>query len=106
MGRKTYESLQKFLEGRRIIVLTRDSSFQAGEAETAASLEKAIIMAGDEEELFIAGGAEIYALAISRDLVDTMYLTLVHDNFDGDTWFPEFPETDWKLASREGPGKR
>lgn len=101
MGRKTYESLQKFLEGRRIIVLTRDNNFQAGEAETAPSLEEAVALAGDEEELFIAGGAEIYSLAISRDLVDTMYLTLVHDDFDGDTWFPEFPESDWKLVSRK-----
>ena len=101
MGRKTYESLQKFLSGRRIIVMTRDRNFKCEEAEVAHSLEDALKMAANEAETFIAGGAEIYSLALAGGVVDTIYLTLVHSDFDGDTYFPEFPESEWKLSSRE-----
>lgn len=101
MGRKTYESLQKFLAGRRIIVLTRDRNFQSEQAEVTHSLEEAISLAGDEQETFIAGGAEIYSLALFRKVVNTMYLTLVHQDFEGDTYFPEFPEAEWELVDRE-----
>jgi dihydrofolate reductase len=101
MGRKTYESLQKFLAGRRIIVMSRDPGFRCEEAEISHTLEDALKLAGDEEETFIAGGAEIYSLALSGNIVETIYLTLVHHDFEGDTYFPEFPESEWKLASRE-----
>ena len=101
MGRKTYDSLKKFLAGRRIIVLTRDRKFQAEQAESVHSMEEAITLAGDDTEIFIAGGAEIYALALSGNIVDTIYLTLVHKDFAGDTCFPEFPESEWELTSRE-----
>lgn len=101
MGRKTYQSLRNFLAGRRIIVLTRDRCFQGEGIETAHTLEEAVAMAGDEKEVFIAGGAEIYALALDEDIVDTIYLTLIHEDFEGDTWFPEYKESDWKLISRE-----
>ena len=101
MGRKTYESLQKFLAGRRIIVLTRDRNFSTERAETAFSLEEAIGLAEENQETFIAGGAEIYAQALKREIVDTMYLTLVHENFEGDTYFPEFSGSEWELAERK-----
>jgi len=101
MGRKTFESLQKFLAGRRIIVLTRDREFNPGNAETAHSLDQAVSLTEGEQEIFIAGGAEIYALALSRGIVDTVYLTVIHQDFDGDTWFPEFPDEEWELQSRE-----
>jgi len=101
MGRKTFESLQKFLAGRRIIVLTRGREFSPGNAETAHSLDQAVSLAEGEKEIFIAGGAEIYALALSRGIVDTVYLTVIHQDFDGDTWFPEFPDEEWELQSRE-----
>lgn len=101
MGRKTYESLQKFLSGRRIIVMTRDRDFRCEEAEVAHSLESALKMAGNEAETFIAGGAEIYCLALSSNIVDTIYLTLVHRDFEGDTYFPEFPKSEWVLVSRQ-----
>jgi len=101
MGRKTFESLQKFLAGRRIIVLTRDRCFEAEGIETAHTLEEAVSLAEDEAEIFIAGGAEIYSLALDADIADTMYLTLIEEDFEGDTWFPEYKESDWKLISRE-----
>ncbi len=101
MGRKTYESLEKFLAGRRIIVLTRDRNFRSEQAEVVHSLEAAARLVENEPETFIAGGAEIYSLALSRGIVDTIYLTLVHQDFAGDTFFPEFPASEWKLVSRE-----
>jgi dihydrofolate reductase len=101
MGRKTYESLQKFLAGRRIIVLTRDRNFSTDQAETALSLKEAIGLVEENQETFIAGGAEIYGQALEEEIVDTMYLTLVHENFEGDTYFPEFSESEWVLAERK-----
>lgn len=101
MGRKTYESLQKFLAGRKIIVLTRNREFAPETAETAHSLQEALRLAGREPEIFIAGGAEIYSKALGQDIVDTIYLTVIHHDFNGDTWFPEFTEEDWALVSRE-----
>ena len=101
MGRKTFESLQGFLTGRRIIVLTRDREFSPVNAETAHSLDQAVSLTEGEQEIFIAGGSEIYALALSRGIVETLYLTVIHQDFDGDTWFPEFPDEEWELKSRE-----
>ncbi len=101
MGRKTYESLEKFLAGRRIIVLTRDRHLCCENAEVVHSFEAAIRQVENEPETFIAGGAEIYSLALAQGIVDTMYLTLVHQQFAGDTFFPEFPASEWNLVSRE-----
>jgi len=101
MGRKTFESLQKFLAGRRIIVLTRDGDFHPDGAETAGSLAAALGLAAGEPEIFIAGGAEVYSLALEGGIVDTIYLTLIHQDFEGDTLFPEFSESEWRLVSRE-----
>ncbi len=101
MGRKTYESLQKFLAGRRIIVLTRDRKFSPDGAEAVHSLEDALRLANGEEEAFIAGGAEIYAQSLAQGVVDTIYLTIIHRDFKGDTWFPEFPDSEWQLEARE-----
>ena len=50
----------------------------------------------DEEEAFIIGGAQIYRLAMDAGVVDTMYLTHVEREYEGDTFFPEFAEADWK----------
>lgn len=101
MGRKTFESLQKFLAGRRIIVMTRDQGFSPQGAEKAHSLEQALRLAADEQEILIAGGSEIYALALQEGIVDTIYLTLIHHEFQGDAFFPELTDSAWALVSRE-----
>lgn len=99
MGRKTFESLgSKPLPKRKNIVITRaDRSFEG--AFTAHSLQEAIAMAEGDEEIFIIGGAQIYAEALS--VADRMYITRVERDYEGDTSFPEIDYTKWQLVSEE-----
>ncbi|MEQ8814577.1 MAG: dihydrofolate reductase [Thalassobaculum sp.] len=101
MGRKTYESIGRPLPGRRIIVVTRDPSWSAQGAETAASLEAALEMArtGAPEEIVIGGGGEIYAQALP--LADRLRLTWVEAEPPGDALFPEVDPRMWRETARE-----
>ncbi len=105
MGRVTYESLGgRRLEGRRLIVLTR-TDFRAADEQvrTAESLDQALSLAEAdfrESEVFIAGGAQVYARALERDLVDRMLLTLVHGTFEADAFFPAFKLDEWTVQER------
>ena len=96
MGRNTFESLgSKPLPKRTNIVITRaDREFEG--ALTAHSLEEAIRMAGEDQEIFIMGGAQIYREALS--VVDRMYITHVECDYEGDTSFPEVDYSQWKLV--------
>ena len=96
MGRKTFESLgSKPLPKRTNIVITRaDREFEG--ALTAHSLEEAIRMAGEDEEIFVMGGAQIYSDALS--VVDRMYITVVERDYEGDTSFPEIDFSQWELV--------
>ena len=98
MGRKTFESLDGPLRGRTIIVISRQRSYAPKGVLTAHSLPDAIRLAEGEEEVFIAGGAAIYAEALT--LADRMYLTLIDHEFEGDTYFPDFDQNDWVLIDR------
>lgn len=98
MGRKTFESVGSALPGRTIIVITRQKIFSGAGIHCTDSIQKAIDFAGDDEEVFIAGGAQIYAQSLG--LADRMYLTLIHKEFEGDTYFPEYDDSDWTLANR------
>ena len=96
MGRKTFESLgSKPLPKRTNIVITRADRVFEG-ALTAHSLEEAIRMAGEDEEIFIMGGAQIYREALS--VVDRMYITHVERDYEGDTVFPDIDYSQWKLV--------
>ena len=96
MGRKTFESLgSKPLPKRTNIVITRAEREFEG-ALTAHSLEEAIRMAGDDEEIFVMGGAQIYREALP--VVDRMYITHVGRDYEGDTVFPEIDYSKWKLV--------
>jgi dihydrofolate reductase len=97
MGRQTYESLPvKPLPNRRNIVISRSNSLKAGGVELAKSIEEAIELCREDEEVFVCGGAEIYRLFLP--VVDKMYLTHVHKEFDGDTFFPEVDLDDWVIT--------
>lgn len=98
MGRKTFESFPKPLPGRRHIVLTRDTNWQAEGAEAVHSLEAALALVG-EGEVAVIGGAEIYALFLP--LANRVELTEVHDDFDGDTYMPALPDDVWQEVTRE-----
>lgn len=102
MGRRTYDSVGHPLPGRVTVVITKRDDFAAEGVIVVKSLEEAIRLAaaaGDTEP-FIAGGAEIFALAIHR--ADRMYLTRVHAEVEGDTVFPEFDDvSEWHLTDAE-----
>jgi dihydrofolate reductase len=102
MGRKTWDSLGKPLPGRIMVVITHREDFAPGGAIVVKSLEEAIELverSGDEEP-FIAGGAEIFQQSMHR--ADRMYLTRVHAEIEGDTFFPDFDDvTEWHLVDSE-----
>ena len=95
VGRKTFDSIGRALPGRRMIVVTRDVNYKADGCDVAHSVEDAINLARErgESEVFICGGAEIYARSI--EIVDRMYLTLVEAEVVADTFFPEFDDREW-----------
>lgn len=105
MGRKTWESLGRPLPGRKHIVITRQTGYEAPGIQVVSTLDAAlqlaqcIALADGVEESVIIGGAEIYALALPR--CDRMYLTEVHADVPGDTFFPAFDHAAWREVQRE-----
>lgn len=101
MGRKTWESLPaKFrpLPGRRNVVITRNGNYRADGAVVVTSLPAAVA-AGDSDEAFVIGGAELYAAALP--LADRLQLTEIDATFKGDTWFPAIDPHQWRETTRE-----
>jgi dihydrofolate reductase len=99
MGRKTWDSLGRPLPGRRNIVITRQPGWRAEGAEAAASLDAALALAAPADEVFVIGGAEVYALALPR--ADRLLLTEIDAEFDADTFFPPWNRADFTLAESE-----
>jgi dihydrofolate reductase len=97
MGRKTFDSVGKPLPKRRNIVITRQAIAIEG-CEVANSVEAALALCKDEAEVFIVGGAEIYKLALP--LTNRIYLTIIHQHFEGDSFFPALDENEWKEVQR------
>ncbi len=88
MGRKTFESIGRPLPGRRNIVITRNPQYDAEGIELALSLDEAIKIAGDVEEIMIIGGQQIFTESLP--LADRLYITEIDHEFEGDTFFPEY----------------
>ncbi len=99
MGRRTWESIGRPLPGRKNIVMTRRVGYEAEGASVVDSPEAAVAAAGDEGEIMIIGGGEIYRRFLP--LTATVYLTHVEAEIDGDTHFPALPEREWQLVSSE-----
>ncbi|MFP6587974.1 MAG: dihydrofolate reductase [Pirellulaceae bacterium] len=99
MGRKTYESIGRLLPGRTTVIITRQSDYQIPGAIVVNSVEQALAVAGDDQETFIVGGSQIYNLALS--LVDTLYITRVHADVEGDTRLDAIDWSAWKCESSE-----
>lgn len=130
MGRKTFESLGKPLPGRPHVIISRSfdslpigepsqihkdiEAQNIGETTTAKpssslhyaksiedglELGKALAAKTGVDEAFVTGGGEIYRQTM--DLIDRLYITVVHKNFDGDTTFPEFDWDQWKIVAEE-----
>lgn len=101
IGRRTWDELGRPLPGRIMVVITRSRRFEAEGAIVVHSLDEAIEIAGNDDEPFIGGGAHIYRMALERDLVDRLYITRVHAEVEGDTFFPDIDFDNWELVSAD-----
>lgn len=99
MGRKTFESIGKPLPGRRNIILTRNLTYIQNGIECFNSLDELKNELKDETEVMVIGGEEIYRLFLP--LASKLYLTLVHNELSGDSFFPDFDVSKWTLISEE-----
>jgi dihydrofolate reductase len=99
MGRKTWQSVGRSLPGRRNIVVTRDPAFRAEGAETVASLDAALALAGAVPVVHVIGGADIYALAMP--IADELHLTELDAEFPADTFFPAWDRSRFAEVARE-----
>lgn len=94
MGRKTFESIGKPLDGRTNLILSKNANYQPQGCLVFQTLEFALDAAKNYgDELFIIGGATLYEIALP--LAQRLYLTDIQAEFEGDTFFPEFDITDW-----------
>lgn len=98
MGRKTYESIGKPLPGRTTVVVTRNAGYAPPGVITVNSLEAALAACGNDEEIFVIGGAELYRQAI--ELADRIYLTEIDADISGDAHFMEFDRKLWNEIGR------
>ena len=99
MGRKTFESLPNPLPHRNNIVITRDTNYSKPNIQVCSSIEDAINLTKTDTQPFIIGGGEIYTQTIN--IVDKIELTRVHEEFDGDAYFPEIPLDIFELINEE-----
>lgn len=99
IGRKTFEAIGKVLPGRRWVVLTRDAAWHRSGVETAPGLDRALATLAGEAEVFVAGGGEVYALALPR--AERLYVTLIHADVEGDARFPALDASRWRLVEDE-----
>ena len=99
MGRKTYESLGSLLAGRTTVIVTRNTDYVVEGAIVAHSVEEALAVCTDDEEVFLIGGAELYQQGIVH--ADKIYMTEVHADFEGDAFLPSFDLTQWDEDARE-----
>lgn len=101
MGRRTHESIGRPLPRRRNLILTRNPHFTADGCECVASLEEArvIAAAAGAAQLAVIGGAQVYEWALAQ--AQRLYITRIHDRFEGDTWFPKVDWSQWQLVSSE-----
>ena len=105
MGRKTFESMKAPLAGRTNIVVTRDRNYAREGVKVAADLETALAIARAQceldgrDEIIVAGGAEIYAMALP--VATRLYVTTVDIDVEGDTHFPPLDFSDWQQVGAE-----
>jgi dihydrofolate reductase len=99
MGRKTFDSIGTPLPGRITVVITRNTDLQIEGCIMAYSLKGAISACVGDAEIFIVGGAEIYAQSLT--LVDTLYITEIQQEIEGDAHFPELNLNEWQEVSRD-----
>lgn len=102
MGRKTYESIGRPLPGRTTIVVTGQPDWSAEGVQVAASFGQALDEAlALDPEVFVVGGAQIYAEALGHGVVDRLVVTHIDAAPAGDTYFPDLNWSEWKVTEQE-----
>ena len=99
MGRKTYESLGRLLPDRTTVIVTRNNDYQVDGALIAHSLDAAIALCENDDEVFVIGGAELYQVGIK--LANKLYITELELDVPGDAYFPAYDVAEWQESSRE-----
>lgn len=99
MGRKTYESMGKPLPGRTNILVTNQKDYKAPGCIIVHTLKEAIQKAENDSQPYVIGGGKIYEQALP--LSDTLELTLIHADVEGDTYFPEVDTKIWQIVAKE-----
>lgn len=100
MGRKTLETFPSPLPKREHIVITRNPNYQPPfDCTVVGSLQEALALGKEEEDLYVIGGGQIYALALPH--ATHIELTRVHTEAQGDAFFPEFDPADWEVTFEE-----
>ncbi len=99
MGRKTFDSIGKPLPGRTTVVVTRNRELKIEGCSMANSLQQALDACAGDSEIFVVGGAELYTQALP--LADTLYLTEIQQEVNGDAHFPEFNNMEWQEEARD-----
>ena len=99
MGRKTFDSIGKPLPGRTTVVVSRNENLQIEGCIVTHSLQQAIATCAGDSEIFIVGGADIYTQSLQ--LADTLYVTEIQQDVDGDAHFPAFDKSVWQETARE-----
>lgn len=99
MGRKTYESIGRPLPGRTNIIISRNPSYSQAGCLVFNDIDKALASCGDAKEVFVIGGSDFYQSMLP--VADTLYLTQIHQEFPGDTFFPEIDSGQWIEVERE-----
>jgi dihydrofolate reductase len=99
MGRKTYESIGRLLPGRTTVIVTRQTGYSVPGAVVVHSIEAAIAACGQNEEIFVIGGGELYREVLPR--TDRIYLTTVDAEPHGDTFMPGIDAAHWRETSTQ-----
>lgn len=94
MGRKTYESIGKPLKDRINIILTNDKSYHANSEIIVYNDIQTVLK--NHNDFFVIGGQQIYEQFLQY--TNKLYLTIVDNAFEGDTFFPQINETDWSCT--------
>ena len=90
MGRKTYESIGRPLPGRQNVVISRNANFEAEGCDVVSSIDSAIELLSEHEEIMIIGGGFLYSQMIEQ--ADKLHLTFIDLQVEGDTHFPAFEQ--------------
>jgi dihydrofolate reductase len=99
MGRRTWESIGRPLPGRTSVIVTRQRGYRVPGAKVVHSLDDAIAACGGDDEIFVIGGAKLYAQALAR--AGRLYVTTVDAEVPGDTLMPDYAAGDWREVSAE-----